>query len=87
MNPLPQISKALAVMLALTTVNAHAMQNNGGGQGITKNCRGEIMKMCRGSGRDGVRACIQENFEDLSVDCQNELLARMEQQQQREDQD
>ncbi|MEM1133199.1 MAG: hypothetical protein AAGH53_09690 [Pseudomonadota bacterium] len=84
MNSLPHISKALAVMLALTTVNAHALQNNGGGQGISESCRGEIMQMCQGSGRDGIRACVRENFTNLSDDCQNELRARMEQRQ-RED--
>lgn len=76
-------AKALVAAGAIAALAAPILAQQrgpgGGGGGLPPECRAEIMKLCGGAGREGMRTCIAEKASELSEGCRDQLRARIEQ--------
>ena len=70
---------ALAVLAAPLLAQQRSRAGGLGGERLAPACRTEIVRLCGGGGREGLRTCLAEKADQLSEDCRSELRARMEQ--------
>jgi len=74
-------AKALIAAGALAALASPilAQQRVEGGERAGPECRAEIVKLCGGAGRAGLRTCLAEKAGQLSEGCRSQLRTRMEQ--------
>ncbi|WOE76121.1 alpha/beta hydrolase [Alterisphingorhabdus coralli] len=76
---------AMAALLALVAVGADAMQSRSErARGGDNSCRAEILRLCGPVDQAAMRQCLQENYAQLSEECQQDLRERIAQWEARE---
>jgi acetyl esterase/lipase len=73
------VAGALAVLASPILAQQRGRAGGAGGERVAPACRAEIVQLCGGAGREGLRSCLAEKADQLSETCRAELRTRMEQ--------
>jgi acetyl esterase/lipase len=73
-------AKALIAASALAVLASPILaRQRGGGERLPQTCRAEIVRLCGGAGRSGLRTCLAKKAGEFSESCRGELRERIEQ--------